>query len=167
MSPLSALETPLCTAEAAERAYHLPRPYYRGEHRRREHQDTGISSTRNTLPHIWNGLLRVIGVALIVCLAACAVSDHSRSPLSHAETSGGTIRPALDRILSPGDIYVAEGHLRDFGYDPGPVDGLFTAQTQAAVRAFQARYGIRISGLLDRDTRQELLPGFDQNEFDP
>jgi hypothetical protein len=33
--------------------------------------------------------------------------------------------------------------------------------------AFQARYGLRISGLLNRDTRQELLPGLDQDEFDP
>jgi peptidoglycan hydrolase-like protein with peptidoglycan-binding domain len=57
--------------------------------------------------------------------------------------------------------------LRDFGYDPGPVDGLFTAQTQAAVRAFQARYGIPVSGLLERDTRQELVPGLDQDAFDP
>jgi peptidoglycan hydrolase-like protein with peptidoglycan-binding domain len=57
--------------------------------------------------------------------------------------------------------------LRDFGFDPGPVDGLFTAETRTAVRAFQARYGIPVSGLLDRETRWELLPGLDQWEFDP
>jgi peptidoglycan hydrolase-like protein with peptidoglycan-binding domain len=51
---------------------------------------------------------------------------------------------------------VAETRLQDFGFDPGPVDGTFTAQTQAAVRAFQARYGLPISGLLDRGTREEL-----------
>ena len=76
-------------------------------------------------------------------------------------------RPALDQLLSSGEIQVAEGHLRDFGLDPGPVDGLFTAQTQAAVRAFQVRYGIPVSGLLDRETRRELLPGLDQWEFEP
>ena len=52
--------------------------------------------------------------------------------------------------------------MRDFGFDPGPVDGLFTAQTQAAVRAFQARYGLPVSGLIDRAIRQELLPGLDE-----
>jgi peptidoglycan hydrolase-like protein with peptidoglycan-binding domain len=51
--------------------------------------------------------------------------------------------------------------LKDFGFDPGPVDGLFTAQTQAALRAFQARYGVPVSGLLDQATRLELLPGLD------
>jgi peptidoglycan hydrolase-like protein with peptidoglycan-binding domain len=56
---------------------------------------------------------------------------------------------------------VAEARLKDFGFDPGPVDGLFTAQTQSAVRAFQARYGIPVSGLLDRATREELKLGVD------
>ena len=99
----------------------------------------------------------LIGLAMF-CLVAC-VASQAKGPTG--------LRPAYDRILLAGDIYVAETHLRDFGYDPGPVDGLFTAQTQASVRAFQARYGLRISGLLNRDTRQELLPGLDQDEFDP
>ena len=49
-----------------------------------------------------------------------------------------------------------------FGFDPGPVVGVFTPETQDAVRAYQARYGIPVSGLLDRATRRGLLPGFDQ-----
>ena len=56
---------------------------------------------------------------------------------------------------------MAEAHLQQFGFDPGPVDGLFTAQTQAAVRAFQRRYGLSVSGLLDRQTREELKLGVD------
>jgi peptidoglycan hydrolase-like protein with peptidoglycan-binding domain len=47
----------------------------------------------------------------------------------------------------------------NWGFDLGPVDGIFTAQTQAALRAFQARYGLPVSGLLDYATRLELLPG--------
>ena len=84
----------------------------------------------------------------------------SCAPRSSAPTPGST-RAAFDRILTPGDIQVAEAHLQAFGYDPGPVDGLFTAQTQAAVRAFQRRYGLSVSGLLDRETRRELIPGLD------
>lgn len=76
-------------------------------------------------------------------------------------------RPVLDRLLARGEIQVAEGNLQDFGFDPGPVDGIFTAQTRAAVRAFQARYGFLVTGLLDRETRRELLPGLDYWEFDP
>jgi len=67
----------------------------------------------------------------------------------------------VDRLLNRGDIQVAEAHLQDFGFDPGPVDGLYTAQTQAAVRAFQATYGLSVSGQLDYETRLQLLPGLD------
>jgi hypothetical protein len=89
----------------------------------------------------------------MLCLVACGASQ-AKGPTG--------LRPAYDRMLLAGDIYVAETHLRDFGYDPGPVDGRFTTETQAAVRAYQARYGIPVSGLLDWPTRRELLPGLDE-----
>jgi peptidoglycan hydrolase-like protein with peptidoglycan-binding domain len=41
------------------------------------------------------------------------------------------------RLLTRGDIQVAQMHVRDFGFVPGSVDGLYTAQTQAPVRAYQ------------------------------
>jgi hypothetical protein len=89
-------------------------------------------------------------------LTACAASQ-AKGPVG--------LQPAYDRILLAGDIYVAEAHLRDFGFDPGPMDGIFTAETRAAVRAYQVRYGLPVSGLLDWKTRQELLPGLDQPGF--
>jgi hypothetical protein len=91
-----------------------------------------------------------------VWLMSCAASQ-ARGPVG--------LQPATDRILLAGDIHVAEAHLRDFGYDPGPVDGLFTAETQAAVHAYQRRYGLPATGLLDWRTRQELLPGLDQQHI--
>src|SRR5215475_4925769 len=94
----------------------------------------------------------LIGLAML-CLVAY-VASQAKDPTG--------LRPAYDRILLAGDIYVAETHLRDFGYDPGPVDGRFTAETQAAVRAFQARYGLPVSGMLDWQTRLELVPGLDE-----
>ena len=87
-------------------------------------------------------------------LTACVASQT-------AAPTAGLERVAYDRILTPGDIQIAEAHLQAFGFDPGPVDGVFTAQTQAAVRAYQRRYGLSVSGLLDRETREELVPGVD------
>jgi peptidoglycan hydrolase-like protein with peptidoglycan-binding domain len=78
----------------------------------------------------------------------------------------GTVRPAVDRLLSRGDIEVAQRHLRDFGFDPGPIDGIYTAQTQAAVRAYQATYGLSVSGQLDLQTREELKLGVDPKRGD-
>ena len=94
----------------------------------------------------------VIGWLPLLLLTAC-VASQSGEPTA--------LRPATDRLLTSGDIQVAEAHLKDFGFDPGPVDGLYTAQTQAAVRAYQARYGLPVSGQLDYATRLQLLPGLD------
>jgi peptidoglycan hydrolase-like protein with peptidoglycan-binding domain len=94
----------------------------------------------------------VIGWLAVLLLTACAASQTGEPT---------ALRPAPDRLLTAGDIQIAEEHLQVFGFDPGPVDGLFTAQTQAAVRAFQARYGLPVSGLLDAATREELKLGVD------
>jgi peptidoglycan hydrolase-like protein with peptidoglycan-binding domain len=110
----------------------------------------------------------VMGWLPLVLLTACVASQTEAPTTTRPSThTPGAGRPAMDRLLTAGDIQVAEAHLRDFGFDPGPVDGIFTAQTQAAVRTFQARYGIPVSGLLDQATRIELLPGLDQWENEP
>jgi murein L,D-transpeptidase YcbB/YkuD len=101
----------------------------------------------------------VIGWLPLVLLTAC-VASHS------GEHQAGTIQPAVDRFLNRGDIEVAQLHLRAFGFDPGPIDGLYTAQTQAAVRAFQTTYGLVVSGLLDQQTREQLKVGPDSKRGD-
>jgi peptidoglycan hydrolase-like protein with peptidoglycan-binding domain len=96
----------------------------------------------------------VIGWLSLVLLTACVASHPGTQP-------AGTVRPTVDRLLSRGDIQVAQTHVRDIGFDPGPIDGIYTAQTQAAVRAYQARYSLPVSGQLDYATRLQLLPGLD------
>jgi peptidoglycan hydrolase-like protein with peptidoglycan-binding domain len=100
-----------------------------------------------------------IGWLPLVLLTAC-VTFHS------GECQAAPERPAVDRLLNRGDIQVAQMHLRAFGFDPGPIDGIYTAQTQAAVRAFQATYGLQVSGMLDRRTREELKLGVDPKRGD-
>ena len=73
----------------------------------------------------------------------------------------------MDRLLSRGDIQVAEAYLRDFGFDPGRVDGIYTAETQSAVRGYQARYGLPATGLLDYITRLQLIPSLDFDKDEP
>ena len=129
-----------------------------------------MSSPWNTVPLLWNGIMRLLWISIVLCMVSCTAPDRplsTPSGLSQGGQPGRTERPALDRLLSRGEVHVAEAHLQDLGYNPGPVDGIFTGETQAAVRAFQARYGIPVSGLLDRKTRLELLPGLDQHEFEP
>jgi peptidoglycan hydrolase-like protein with peptidoglycan-binding domain len=90
----------------------------------------------------------------LVLLTACVASHPGEYP-------PGTVRPAVDRLFNRGEIQVAQRHLHAFGFDPGPIDGVYTPQTQAAVRAFQATYGLTVSGLLDRQTRETLRVGVD------
>jgi peptidoglycan hydrolase-like protein with peptidoglycan-binding domain len=95
----------------------------------------------------------------LLLLTAC-VAPHTAERMPESE------RPAVDLLLTRGNIQVAEVRLKEFGFDPGPIDGTFTPQTQAAVRAFQARYGLPVSGLLDRPTREELKLGVDRKRGD-
>jgi peptidoglycan hydrolase-like protein with peptidoglycan-binding domain len=101
----------------------------------------------------------VIGWLPLVLLTACVASNT-------AERTDGPERPAVDRLLTQGDIQVAQRHLRAFGFDPGPIDRIYTAQTQAAVRAFQTTYGLLVSGRLDRQTREVLKVGVDPKPGD-
>jgi peptidoglycan hydrolase-like protein with peptidoglycan-binding domain len=102
---------------------------------------------------------RMLGGLPLVLLTACGASTTTERP-------PGTVRPAVDRLLNRGDIEVAQRHLRDFGFDPGPLDGIYTPQTQAAVRAYQATYGLSVSGQLDLQTREELKLGVDPKRGD-
>jgi peptidoglycan hydrolase-like protein with peptidoglycan-binding domain len=101
----------------------------------------------------------VIAWLPVVLLTACVTSHPGEHP-------AGTIQPAVDRLLNRGDIQVAQMHVRAFGFDPGPIDGIYTAQMQAAVRAFQTTYGLFVSGLLDRQTREQLKVGSDPKRGD-
>jgi|RhiMethySRZTD1v2_1073278.scaffolds.fasta_scaffold336139_1 peptidoglycan lytic transglycosylase len=98
----------------------------------------------------------VLGWLVVVLLTGC-VASKTQQP--------ATRQPATDTILTAGDIQIAQENLRAFGFDPGPLKGVFTPETQEAVRAYQARYGVEVTGLLDRATRRGLLPGFDQRPF--
>ena len=46
--------------------------------------------------------------------------------------------------------------LKQQGHDPGPVDGVMGAQTSAALKAYQKKQGLRVSGQLDAETAAKL-----------
>jgi murein L,D-transpeptidase YcbB/YkuD len=122
------------------------------------HERVRATARRHRMKQPWG----VLGWLPWLLLTAC-VASHPEAPTAvrPAALPQGSECPALDRLLTRGDLQIAEEHLQAFGFDPGPIDGIFTAQTQAAVRAFQARYGLPVSGLLDRPTREELNLGVD------
>jgi cytochrome c peroxidase len=59
--------------------------------------------------------------------------------------------------LTPAQIQQAQARLKAVGLDPGPIDGVIGAQTEAALRAYQQQRGLPVSGQLDAATLQALL----------
>jgi peptidoglycan hydrolase-like protein with peptidoglycan-binding domain len=55
------------------------------------------------------------------------------------------------------DIRAAQQALQEKGFDPGPADGVMGAKTTAAVKEFQQKNNLTVTGTLDADTRDRLM----------
>jgi hypothetical protein len=56
-----------------------------------------------------------------------------------------------------GDVRAAQQALQEKGFDPGPADGVMGAKTTAAVKEFQQKNNLTVTGTLDADTRDRLM----------
>jgi murein L,D-transpeptidase YcbB/YkuD len=54
------------------------------------------------------------------------------------------------------DVRAHQQALKDKGYDPGPIDGIYGPRTRAAVREYQKKEGLKVSGRFDDDTMGRL-----------
>ncbi len=101
-------------------------------------------------------LLRVFVIGSL--LVVPAVVGAAGAPNGREE-----LPAAVDQLLARDMIQLAQEQLRSAGFDPGHVDGVFDAQTEAALLAYQANYGLPRTGLLDEATRRALLPGLESD----
>jgi peptidoglycan hydrolase-like protein with peptidoglycan-binding domain len=51
---------------------------------------------------------------------------------------------------------MTQQRLKEFGYDPGPMNGMIGVQTQEALRRFQTETGLPVTGELDWETARRL-----------
>jgi hypothetical protein len=70
-------------------------------------------------------------------------------------------REAKDKVMGAdsgvnGDVRSAQMALRDKGHDPGPIDGVMGPRTSAAIRDFQQKENLSVTGQLDAETRSKL-----------
>ncbi len=56
--------------------------------------------------------------------------------------------PTLQSGSTGGAVRELQIALQQTGNDPGPIDGVFGSQTEAAVKAFQAERGITVDGIV-------------------
>jgi peptidoglycan hydrolase-like protein with peptidoglycan-binding domain len=68
----------------------------------------------------------------------------------------GEQAPEQRRLLTKDQIQLAQERLKAEGFDPGPVNGMLSPQTEAALRRYQEKQGIPVSGALDEATVREL-----------
>jgi peptidoglycan hydrolase-like protein with peptidoglycan-binding domain len=70
---------------------------------------------------------------------------------------------AKDKLLgakesaSIDEIRSAQQALKDKGLNPGPIDGRMGSQTKAALKEFQQKDNLTLTGSLDAETRDRLL----------
>ena len=66
-----------------------------------------------------------------------------------------------DRVAAPGEGHVRAGQqaLKERGFDPGPIDGIYGPRTAAAVTAFQRKENLTVTSRFDPDTLGKLDVG--------
>ena len=77
-------------------------------------------------------------------------------------------RPAAQQqLMTKENLKLVQQRLQAEGVYAGPVDGEMNAQTEAALRAYQAKQGLTVSGTADEATLKQLqleLPTVRQGE---
>lgn len=83
-----------------------------------------------------------------------ALARVVQAPERVGDIAGGT---GLLRLGSRGEaVRDLQTRLRELGFDPGPIDGVFGPRTAAAVRAFQESVGIRPDAVVGPVTRSAM-----------
>jgi peptidoglycan hydrolase-like protein with peptidoglycan-binding domain len=73
------------------------------------------------------------------------------------EISESLLTEATLRRGNRGDeVKVLQQQLKDLGFDPGPIDGIFGGGTETALKAFQRRAGITVDGLAGGQTQAAI-----------
>jgi peptidoglycan hydrolase-like protein with peptidoglycan-binding domain len=77
-------------------------------------------------------------------------SDSTKSDGAMKSHRGGRMAASREQVKA------AQQALKDKGHDPGAVDGVMGPKTQAALRDFQGKEGLKTTGRLDTDTMSKL-----------
>ncbi len=64
-----------------------------------------------------------------------------------------------DLVVEPAEVRIAQEALAKLSYAPGPVDGVFGPATFSAVEIFQEDNGMKVTGVLTRNTFQNITRG--------
>jgi peptidoglycan hydrolase-like protein with peptidoglycan-binding domain len=91
---------------------------------------------------------RLMAVLIVSVLWLCPI-------VTEAGTTGEQ-PPEQRQTLTAGNIKLIQERLTAEGVYAGPVDGELNAQTEAALRQYQQKQGLPVSGAADEATLKEL-----------
>ena len=100
-------------------------------------------------------------------VAALIVSIFSVCPMLVEAGTMGEQRPEQQQLITKDNLKLVQERLKAEGVYAGPVNGEMNAQTEAALRAYQAKQSIPVSGAADEETLKKLqleLPTVRQGE---
>jgi len=72
-----------------------------------------------------------------------------------------------DTIVEKDKVKASQEALKKLGYEPGPVDGKFGPATLASIEVFQQDVGMKVDGLLNRNTHDAVLRALTLNGRKP
>ncbi|PYI52277.1 CAP domain-containing protein [Paenibacillus flagellatus] len=83
-------------------------------------------------------------IVIVLALAVCLFGS--------APTAG-----AFGKGAKGPDVYAVQGMLKSLGYFGGIITGFYGPQTESAVRRFQQKYGLPVTGAVDDKTLESIL----------
>jgi hypothetical protein len=91
-------------------------------------------------------------------LVVCSISPLAEAGMLVLGEGKDCIEYALHlgQLNPASEVTGAQQRLRNLGYYDGPLDGVLNEATQDAIRAFQARSGLKPTGALDQATQSKL-----------
>jgi peptidoglycan hydrolase-like protein with peptidoglycan-binding domain len=89
--------------------------------------------------------------------------------MTEAGTAGttGEQRPEQKQLITKDNLKLVQERLKAEGVYAGPVDGELNTQTETALRQYQQKQGIPVSGAADEETLRQLqlrLPSSPQGQ---
>jgi hypothetical protein len=87
-----------------------------------------------------------------------AVVDKPHSNRSSVEDARTSLHDPGTDTVDKKTILQAQSQLKQLGYNPGPIDGLWGAKTRRAVKSFQQDNSLPATGNLDPATLRQLMP---------
>jgi len=99
-------------------------------------------------------MLSIWSAGLIAMSSRGDLDPQDRPDPRPPGVGSGTARDA--ETQRPPFVREAQCVLRDLGYHPGPIDGVFSPRTRSALEKYQLAEKLPVTGQLDAETLQRL-----------